>query len=121
MKHFLIVEDDSTMRRAFSLLLKGKGRCITEAANGQEAEKILKNRTFDLVITDLFLDDYISGLDIFKANSKRMPVLIVTGFAESALGEEARRIAGQHYLEKPFSLDAFTTLVADLINEKNKK
>lgn len=105
------------MRRAFSLLLQGKERHITEAANGLEAEEILKNRTFDLVITDLFLGDNISGLDIYQRHHIRMPVLIVTGFGESVLAEEARRIAGRYYLEKPFSLEAFSSLVADMTNK----
>ncbi len=120
-KNFLIVEDDSTMRRAFSLLVKKKGLSITEAFSGMEAEKILQNRSFDLVITDLFLGDDISGLDIYQKHHSRMPVLIVTGFGESFLAEEARRVAGRYYLEKPFSSETFTTLVADLINERNKK
>jgi DNA-binding NtrC family response regulator len=120
-KYFLIIEDDSTMRKAFSLLLKGKGRRVVEAKSGYEAEKLLKSRTFNLVITDLFLGDDISGLDIYQKHHMRMPVLIVTGFGESVLAEEARRVAGRYYLEKPFSMENFSALVTEMTNMIQRK
>lgn len=109
------------MRKAFSLLLKGKGRRVVEAKSGYEAEKLLKSRTFDLVITDLFLGDDISGLDIYQKHHMRMPVLIVTGFGESVLAEEARRVAGRYYLEKPFSMENFSALVTEMTNMIQRK
>ena len=64
-QNILIVDDEPHFRQAYSQLLAGDQRSISEASTGQEAITQLKVGNIDLVILDLRLPD-ISGLEIME-------------------------------------------------------
>jgi diguanylate cyclase (GGDEF)-like protein/PAS domain S-box-containing protein len=64
-QNILIVDDEPRFRLAYSALLAGDERSISEAGTGQEAISKLKEGRTDLVILDLKLPD-ISGLEIME-------------------------------------------------------
>ena len=53
MEKILIVDDEDSIRRTLSILLKRNGYSIEEASDGVEALKKLDNSCYDLVIADL--------------------------------------------------------------------
>jgi len=53
----LVVEDDSFFRVFFSDLLEAEGYSVDTASSGQEALRMVKNRDYHVVITDLVLQD----------------------------------------------------------------
>jgi CheY-like chemotaxis protein len=113
-KKILIVEDDSTMRRALSIILDGEGYATEECGDGRSAVERLARIRFDLVVTDLFVPGP-DGLEIFERFSGALPVLILTGFLRSPRAEEARKRAGRAFLEKPFSPRVFKERVAEIL------
>ncbi len=117
MKKILLVEDDPTMRRALRLLLEPQGHSITDAADGEEAQKILAGSCFDLIVTDLFLRG-ISGLDIFRTHHHAIPVLIITGHGESPLGRQAQEESGACFLEKPFTANELLDRINNIVKPK---
>ena len=49
----LVVDDEKIIRESLSYILKKEGYEVEEAENGMVAYNILRERSFDLVITDL--------------------------------------------------------------------
>jgi len=64
-----------------------------------EALNLLSSNTPDLVITDLRLAEF-NGLYLAAVNPQRIPVIIVTGYADRGLEAEAREL-GADFLLKP--------------------
>ncbi len=50
----LVVDDEKIIRESISYILKKEGYEVEEAENGKVAYNILRERSFDLVITDLY-------------------------------------------------------------------
>ena len=95
----LVVEDDTATRRGMAQLLTGAGYDVTETASMTDALNLLSSDTPDLVITDLRLAEF-NGLYLAAVNPQRIPVIIVTGYADRGLEAEAREL-GADFLLKP--------------------
>jgi DNA-binding response OmpR family regulator len=118
-KKILLIEDDLTMVRAIQLLLKSEPYDLSEIQNGHQALQTISRSKFDLIITDLFLNG-ITGLDIFRRCHHQIPVLIITGFSDSPLAQQAKEEAGEDFLEKSFSPEDFREKIRILLRIKNK-
>ena len=95
----LVVEDDAATRRGMAALLIGAGYEVIETASMSEALEQLEADTPDLVVTDLRLAEF-NGLYLAAVNPHRIPVIIVTGYADRGLEAEAREL-GADFLLKP--------------------
>jgi len=114
-KRILIIEDDSTMRTALAMMLEAENCEVNETESGEKALSLMEKNGFDLIVTDLFLNG-TTGLDIFKAFHKKVPVLIITGFSDADLAKKAQQIARDAYLEKPFTSEVFKEKVIALLS-----
>jgi DNA-binding NtrC family response regulator len=103
MAHILIVDDQSSMRLTLTVLLKQAGHTVMQAGTGADAvEKISKN-DFDIVITDLKLDQ-ISGIEVLKTakqNNPQTEVIVLTGYGSVETAVEAMKAGAIDYLTKP--------------------
>jgi two-component system, cell cycle response regulator DivK len=111
----LLVEDNDTIRGAFSILLEEGGYSVLQACSGEEAMEMADREVPDLVLMDIGLPD-VNGLEVtrrLKAEEKTrsVPIVALTGRTlESDLN--ACRAAGcDGYLTKP--IDA-ARLLAEL-------
>jgi CheY-like chemotaxis protein len=95
----LVVEDDSATRRGMAQLLTGAGYDVAETASMTDAVRVLESETPDLVITDLRLAEF-NGLYLAAVNPQRIPIIVVTGYADRSLEMEARGL-GADFLLKP--------------------
>lgn len=82
-----------------SALLVGAGYEVSECGSMQQALEQIETAPPDLIVTDLRLDEY-NGLYLAAINPARIPVIIVTGFADRGLEAEARDL-GAEFLLKP--------------------
>lgn len=101
----LLVDDDRTLRESCRSILEGLGYRVEVAGRGEEAQKLLQRRGFDVVLTDLYMPD-ISGLDVLQAALEQRPdtiVIVMTGNPSVASNVEALREGAWDYLPKPFS------------------
>lgn len=99
----LVVDDDQDHGRALAKIFERAGYRVGTAGDGQEALRILTERPFDLVITDLRMPR-MNGLDLLRnirAMSPQVPVLIVTAFGEWTTYIEAMECGCVDYLSKP--------------------
>jgi len=99
----LIVDDDANIRKAIGLSLSSDDRNITLAASAEEAISLIKNRTFDLVITDLLMGE-LGGIDVLRETKSASPgtmVIILTGYGDLSSAIDALRLHADDFLIKP--------------------
>jgi two-component system response regulator AtoC len=104
----LVVDDEALMRNFLVEALKRKGLEAIAAENGPKALNLLKEQSFDLVITDMKMPG-ITGMDVLKAIKEISPrtlVIVVTAFGTIENAVEAMQSGAFHYLIKPFSLES---------------
>ena len=71
-KSILVVDDDELMRTFIATILREDGYDVDTAADGKTGLNKVKNRDFDLVITDLKMPD-MSGVDLMQAGREAKP------------------------------------------------
>lgn len=76
----LCVDDAVFTRKLLARHLEAEGHVVHECASGDEAVLKIKERAFDLLITDLLMDG-LSGLDLLsvaREEAPSMPVIVLT-------------------------------------------
>ena len=120
MHSVLVVEDNDAQRLTLSILLKTKGYLVSEAAKGKEAIEKLESGSYDVVVTDLKIDEF-TGLDILKTVKRvnaQTEVLILTGYASIESAIEATRLGAFNYLTKPIDNDQLIHNVEKALERK---
>lgn len=103
----LLVDDDPFILQGFGLGLKTRDYAVTTADSGRMAIDLLKDKAFDLVITDLIMDD-IDGIEVLETCKKIHPdtmVIILTGFADMDSAIDALRLNADDYMLKPCEIE----------------
>lgn len=110
----LLVEDDDDNRELMAEVLVVAGYTVHSVASGQEALRMLSERSVDVVVTDLGMPG-MGGLEMAraaKAIAPAVPVVMVTGWAERDDVERARGREVDSVLLKPVDPEALTEVVA---------
>jgi two-component system response regulator FlrC len=105
MAHVLIVDDEPGVRSFLGEVLKGEGYVVTSAADGEEASRLLDQRGFHVVITDLRMPR-VDGMTVVRkvrVESPETEVIVLTGNATVATAVEAMKLGAFDYLVKPLS------------------
>ena len=103
----LVVDEDPFALRSIAKVLGGESYQVMTAASGSEALELLKQDSFDLVLTDLKMPG-VDGLEVLRQAREIAPqavVLIFTGYASVESAIEALREGAYDYLVKPCSAD----------------
>ena len=101
----LLVEDNETIRHAFTILLEESGYRVAEAGSGEAALEITRRERPALILMDLGLPD-ITGVEVtrrLKADPETRDVLVValTGRAMEADREACLAAGCSAYYVKP--------------------
>lgn len=113
MEKILVIEDDAFFREIFSDILKEEGYQVETASSGKEALALLSTNRYQLIVTDLVLQD-ISGLDILSRTKQidaETEVIVVTGYGNMESAIYALKNGARDYLVKPISHDEFKHVV----------
>jgi DNA-binding NtrC family response regulator len=103
----LIVDDDPGQRSLLDSFLKSQGFSTTVVASGEQALAALRTEPFSMMISDVRMAG-ISGLETLRQARKefaRLPVLLVTAYADIRDAVDAMRDGALNYLSKPIDLD----------------
>jgi two-component system, NtrC family, response regulator HydG len=104
--HVLIVDDDEAHAQAVAESLERVGYECTVAASGTRAAALIESRNFDVVVTDLMMDD-IDGLEILRRTKEELPdaeVILLTGHASVKLALAAGQQGAHNLLTKPVDI-----------------
>jgi len=109
----LIVDDEAVSLRNLSHLLKKEGYEVTTRQTGPGGLQALLEQPFDLVLTDLRMDQ-VDGMEILRRSRERSPstqVVVITAYASLDSAVEAMKAGAFHYIAKPFRLDEVRQVV----------
>ncbi len=118
---FLVVDDYLSMRRMVKSVLNDLGYTnVVEADDGSTALPLLREGTFDFLITDWNMPG-MPGLDLLKAvradeRLAKLPVLMVTAEAKREQIVEAVQAGVNGYIIKPFSAEVLKEKLAKILN-----
>ncbi|NJM83164.1 MAG: response regulator [Tabrizicola sp.] len=119
--HVLLVEDDARVRTISTVRLQNLGCQVTEAANADEAVRLLRRGVaFDLVFTDLAMPGPMSGLDLcdhVREHYPGLPVLLTSGYAEDVVHADRMRLNDITLLRKPYRISELSAQIGLLLSE----
>ncbi|MFQ5963469.1 MAG: sigma-54-dependent transcriptional regulator [Candidatus Scalinduaceae bacterium] len=115
--NILIVDDDPIECDSLAELLKYEGYFIETACNGKIASEKLKQKLFNVVVTDVNMTE-VTGFDLLKHISENYPkssVILITGYGQIEDAVSAIKLGAYDYIMKPFKDDKIRMLVRQAI------
>lgn len=117
----LVVDDERDICRALEFLLSREGYKVATSNSGREALKKIESEDFDLVISDLKMED-IDGLQVLEkalAINSSLIVIIMTAFASVESAVQAMKKGASDYIVKPFINEDVKMTVRRLLEHKH--
>jgi DNA-binding NtrC family response regulator len=115
MAKILIVEDERSIRQALRFELEDQGYEVGDAADYTEALSAMRAFDYDLVISDIYLNNG-DGVQLIRNTydaKKDVPFIGMTAFPSSDLAQKAKLILKDRFFEKPF----LASEMKDKVNE----
>jgi ATP-dependent Lon protease len=120
-KHRILVVDDEKMtRKNLDHVLTREGCEVMTAAGGAEALNLLEKHSFEVIITDLKMDN-VDGMGVLASAKKKDPaveVIMISGYATVPTAVEAMKKGSYYYLSKPFRLEEIRSTVKAALSKK---
>lgn len=113
MARLLVVEDDHSVRSTVTTFLELEGYAVEAVGSTREALARLANNTYEIVVSDIYLDER-TGLDILQAAKSANPncaVVLMTGRGTMETVMRATQGGAFDYIAKPFDLDRLLEIV----------
>lgn len=118
MKRALLVDDESGILNSVGAVLEVKECEVDKASTLPMALEFLHNNNYEIVITDLNLQEGGEGYKIITAASKKVPrprIIFMSGAlteeAGGELAEFATKLGADHLLRKPFGFNQIAELL----------
>jgi CheY-like chemotaxis protein len=118
----LVVDDDESVRRMLELALSRKGYEVETVADGETAIRRLRDRPFDIAVSDVHMPD-VDGLalaEVARSIRPGMGLVLITGFGTEQSVMRAFQRGAAAFLKKPLQLPALyrtIRLVAESIED----
>ncbi len=114
----LLVDDDPRVLEPTRELLETMGHRVCTAGNGEQALEIFRQdcARWDMLITDMVMPK-MNGLESSKRMREKrpdLPIIYATGYDQSLVLEDTRRIPNSVLLSKPFNPDELDGLIRRL-------
>src|SRR5215212_9402787 len=112
----LIVDDETKILNALASALRGEGHEVVATASAREAQRLLGQRLFDVLVVDNLMPE-LTGLDLIRelvattAPADRPQLLMMTAHATVESAIEAMKLGALDYLQKPFEIDELRVVV----------
>lgn len=125
MYQVLIVDDEKIERKGIQFLLKQIDAewNMEEAANGKEALERLKQKPFDVMLTDVKMP-FMDGLQLIEEAvklDKEMKIVIFSGYGEFEYARKALTFRVVDYMLKPVEPEAFEKLMKKIISQMESR
>jgi CheY-like chemotaxis protein len=123
-QRILIADDDPTVRKFLTSIIKTEGYPVVAVNDGREAYRRLKDDSdFGVVILDLMMP-HLRGLDIVRhmrteKRLMRIPVVVITGDGNLSQMAECLPAGATALLTKPFTPERLKNTLRLLLNMKN--
>lgn len=120
MATILIIEDDAEIRDMLVMGMRAYGYECDLAGDGSEGQARLKEKEYDLVITDLVMPE-VEGTELIsfiKEVSPRSKIVVMTAYASVKVARECVQKGASSFILKPFSMEQMYYMVQTALTEK---
>ena len=119
-KKILVVDDEAETLEFLSNTLKRANYAVISTTSGNEALNLAKEQKPDLIILDLVLPDRFGGevaSIISKDNAtNRIPIIIVTGYANNSAGTESEQFGKHYFMSKPIESKKLLDIIKKILS-----
>ena len=115
----LIVDDEPAILNALTGILEDEGYDVLAAKSGQEALKLIKAETPELVFLDIWMPE-LDGIETLRRALEIAPhlqVVMMSGHGSIESAVRAIKLGAYDYIEKPLSLEKVTLLIRHALHE----
>ena len=116
----LVVDDEHSVATTIKAILELDGNEVTAVTSGKDALAQLRDHEFDVVLTDLRLDD-LDGVEILRETQKLWPdtvAIMLTGYASLESAVAALRSGAYDYLIKPSDVDELRATIGRALERR---
>jgi CheY-like chemotaxis protein len=118
-ERILLVEDEAAVRSTIERMLRDNGYEVLTAADASQAFDIFVSSkgNIELVFSDVVLpgESGVELVELLRSHSKRLPVILSSGYTDRAADLDIIREKNYRFLQKPFSLPELLKTVRELL------
>jgi DNA-binding NtrC family response regulator len=110
----LVVDDEPNMLKLLKTILMDRtGYEVDTTNNSLEVSRLLEEKPYDLLITDLKMP-VIDGIDLISITKKinpGMPIIIISAYGTMETAQEAVQQGAYDFITKPFRKETILILI----------
>ena len=116
-----VIDDQALMRESVTATLKSQDHQVFAFENAQEALTSIRQRSYDVVLTDLRLPgmDGVALLREMRRLGLDVPVVLMTAYASVETAVEAMKLGAFDYIQKPFNAEEIAILIERAVRERD--
>jgi len=116
----LVIDDEPIIHESCVRILREQGYEIDSAMNGQEALQKLKDKRYNLVLSDIKMPgmDGVQTLELMKQHAPDITVIMFTGYASVDTARATMKLGAFDYLPKPFTPEELLSSVHKAIDSE---
>lgn len=113
----LVADDEPTVRATVARMLERRAAIAVIAADGEEAERLLRAGKFDVVLLDVMMPKKTGYqlVPIVRETQPDVPVILMSGYTDQAHGVEPP----DSFLEKPFNASMLEAAIQGALRNGN--
>lgn len=123
MKRILVIDDDPTFCTMLKTFLTNKGFSVREAFSAAESLKAIRLEQFDIALSDFRLPDK-DGLELLKdirLLKPKLPVIIMTRYADIRVAIRAIKMGAYEYVTKPINPDEILAAIRGALEKAEEE
>ena len=122
-KSILLIEDNELTRKLIEKFIELNNYKTIIAENAEDALNILRERSPDLILTDIMLPG-MSGIDFVRAvrehpEYKDIPIIVLSAFSTDTDIREAFYAGCTDYIVKPIDINEFSTKLKKYLEDNS--
>jgi two-component system chemotaxis response regulator CheY len=120
----LIMDDEPDVRKVVKMILTKAGYDVIEAEDGEKAIAAIKEGENPLLLSVIICDirmpkiNGVEAINYFQQQWPRVPLIVLTGFADMKMAIDFLKIGVVDYLVKPVAKEKLMNAVAKAIGQR---
>lgn len=118
----LVVDDEPTITRACAKILSRAGYDVVEIIHSPDALTLLRQETFDLLLTDIRMP-VLDGMQLLTEAARLDPhlsVIVITGYGTMEDAVQAIRLGAQGFILKPYNPEELLAVIEENLRRRDQ-